>query len=137
METFSRMSKRYYAKKQALENGKNRNFSREKKDSPVISSNTNLFSRHLKKIYPIGLHRTCSPLSLSSLSLSLSTDSSVTDSLTPLDQKIASVINLIAPHERREVVVPLEKNVQVQQGSEEETRRCNWITKNSGKSMVF
>ncbi|KAK4423656.1 DNA-3-methyladenine glycosylase 1 [Sesamum alatum] len=129
------MSKQY-AKKQALEKTRNIIVSREKE-----KSNSNLFSKHLKRIYPIGLPRTCSALSLSSLSLSLSqnsTDSSLTDSSTPIDQKISLALRLIAPAERREA--PLPKIVQQQPSldvpSEEGTRRCNWITKNSDKVYV-
>ncbi|KAL0446968.1 UNVERIFIED_CONTAM: DNA-3-methyladenine glycosylase 1 [Sesamum latifolium] len=127
------MSKQY-AKKQALE--KSRNIVSREKDK----SSTNLFSKHLKRIYPIGLQRTCSALSLSSLSLSLSqnsTDSSLTDSSTPIDQKISLALRLIAPAERREA--PLPKIVQqpsLNVPSEEVTRRCNWITKNSDKVYV-
>ncbi|KAK4381514.1 DNA-3-methyladenine glycosylase 1 [Sesamum angolense] len=96
------MSKQF-AKKQALE--KSRNIVSREKDK----SNNNLFSKHLKRIYPIGLQRTCSALSLSSLSLSLSqnsTDSSLTDSSTPIDQKISLALRLIAPAERREAPLP-------------------------------
>ncbi|KAL0327090.1 UNVERIFIED_CONTAM: DNA-3-methyladenine glycosylase 1 [Sesamum angustifolium] len=127
------MSKQY-AKKQALE--KSRNIVSGEKDK----SNTNLFSKHLKRVYPIGLQRTCSALSLSSLSLSLSqnsTDSSLTDSSTPIDQKISLALRLIAPAERREA--PLPKIVQQPSPnvpSEEGTRRCNWITKVSDKVYV-
>ena len=111
----------------------------------------NILSRHLKRIYPIGLQRSTSSLSLSSVSLSLSqnsVDSSVADSTIPLDQKISLALRLIAPPERREA--PADKNVQpaerreapqdknAQQlcqdsGSGELISRCNWITKNSGK----
>ncbi|KAG8383001.1 hypothetical protein BUALT_Bualt05G0138400 [Buddleja alternifolia] len=103
---------------------------------------TNLFSKHLKKIYPIGLNRTSSALSLS-LSLSQnSTDSSLTDSSsTPLDQKIPLALRLIAaPPERREVPVvakiirqPSTDNINP---SEQGTRRCDWITKSSDKVYV-
>ncbi|KAG8383000.1 hypothetical protein BUALT_Bualt05G0138300 [Buddleja alternifolia] len=106
---------------------------------------TNLFSKHLKKIYPIGLHRTCSALSLSSLSLSLSqnsTDSSLTDSSsTPLDQKISLALRLIAtPPERREVPgvakIIQQPSTDIINPSEQGTRRCNWITKSSDKVYV-
>lgn len=96
-----------------------------------------ILSKHLKRIYPIGLQRSGSSLSsLSSLSLSLSqnsNDSSLTDSTTPLNQKISRALRLIAPSERREV--PWAKTVQQQSQdtSTGELRRCNWITKNSGK----
>lgn len=112
----------------------------------------NILSKHLKRIYPIGLQRSSSSLSLSSVSLSLSqnsVDSSVTDSTIPLDQKISLALRLIAPPERRESPVdknlqpaeirreaPLDKNVQqLSQDtcSGELISRCNWITKNSGK----
>ncbi|KAA8532844.1 hypothetical protein F0562_033039 [Nyssa sinensis] len=101
----------------------------------------NFFSKHLKKVYPVSLHKSSSPLSLSSLSLSLSQnsiDSSLTDSSSPLDQKISLALRRIAPPERREV--PVTKNVNVQQHSPnsngEGLRRCNWITKNSDKVYV-
>ncbi|XP_051145290.1 uncharacterized protein LOC127261127 [Andrographis paniculata] len=134
METFSRMSKHYYAKKQALE--KTKDISRQKEKQP---GGNNLFSKHLKKIYPIGLQRTCSVLSLSSLSLSLSqnsTDSSLTDySATPLDQKISIALSLIAPPDRREAAPPPPVKPPNVLG-EEGTRRCNWITKNSESVYV-
>lgn len=115
---------------------KSRHVSREK-EKPI----TNLFSRNLKRIYPIGLQRTCSTLSLSSLSLSLSqnsTDSSLTDTSTTIDHRISLALRLIAPAERREVL-PLPKIVQQPSSnvaSEEGPRRCNWITKNSDKVYV-
>ncbi|CAI9779281.1 unnamed protein product [Fraxinus pennsylvanica] len=104
--------------------------------------NCNILSKHFKKIYPIGIHRTCSsPLSLSSLSLSLSqnsTDSSLTaDSSTPLDQKILSALRLIAPPERREVhVTKIIRQPSASPTEEGGRRRCNWITSNSEKAYV-
>ncbi|XP_059655030.1 uncharacterized protein LOC132302169 [Cornus florida] len=97
-------------------------------------------SKHLKSFYPIRLHKSNSPLSLSSLSLSLSQnsiDSSLTDSSSPLDQRISLALRRLAPPERREV--PVGKNVQHTHGSNcsgEGLRRCNWITKNSDKVYV-
>lgn len=112
------------------------------KEKPTQS----LLSKHLKKVYPIGLHRSTSSLSLSSLSLSLSqnsNDSSLTDnSSSPLEQKISLALRLITPPERREVtvaktVVQPQPQPQQQQQSQDfscgESKRCNWITKNSGK----
>ncbi|KAL8035342.1 hypothetical protein ABFX02_12G091300 [Erythranthe guttata] len=128
-----------YAKKQALEKSSKNN------NSIIISrpekNSSNIFSRHLKKIYPIGLHRTCSPLSLSSLSLSLSqnsTDSSLTDSSSaPLDQKISLALRLItSPPIKRRVDPTVSKNLDVLGDEEGTTRRCNWITKNSDKIYV-
>ncbi|KAJ4835996.1 hypothetical protein Tsubulata_031922 [Turnera subulata] len=129
-------------RKQVLE--KHKIFTKEK-EKPS-DNNQGLFSKHLKRIYPIGLHRSTSSLSLSSVSLSLSqnsNDSSHTDhSNTPLDQKISLALRLIAPLERREA--PAVKNVQQQQQQQQqgqesnggELRRCNWITKNSDKVYV-
>ncbi|KAJ6312403.1 hypothetical protein OIU77_014023 [Salix suchowensis] len=109
-----------------------------------ISSTQGLFSKHLKRIYPIGLHRSTSSLSLSSVSLSLSqnsNDSSLTDSsAVPLEQKISLALRLISPLERREV--PAARNFQPQQqqqnqdSNDGELKRCNWITKNSDKVYV-
>lgn len=100
----------------------------------------NILSKHLKKIYPIGLQRTTSSLSLSSLSLSLSqnsNDSSLTDSSIQLDQKISYAIRLITPPpERREVPLPKSIQQQSQELSDGELRRCNWITHTSGKIML-
>lgn len=103
--------------------------------------------KHLKRIYPIGLHKSTSSLSLSlssSLSLSLSEnsyDSSLTDSST-LDQKISAALRFIAPTQRREYNSPVAKVVQqqisqAQDTNDEELKRCNWITKNSGKFHCF
>lgn len=107
-------------------------------------------SKHLKKIYPIGLNRSNSALSLSSVSLSLSqtsndssnTDYSFSTTSSALEQKISLALRLIAPlnsHERqREFLIP--KVVQqpppaVVSLDEGEPRRCNWITKSSGMGL--
>lgn len=129
------MARAAVARKQVLE--KNSIFVREK-ERP---SSNGFFSKHLKKVYPIGLHRSNSSLSLSSVSLSLSqnsNDSSLTDYSTPLEQKISLALRLITPLERREAPA-VSKNVQQQpqqQSNQESTggelKRCNWVTKNSG-----
>lgn len=96
----------------------------------------NILSKHLKRVYPIGLQRTSSSFSLSSLSLSLSqnsNDSSLTDSTTPLHQKISLALRLIAPSERRDAPVAKTVQQQSQDTSTGELKRCNWITNNSGK----
>jgi len=129
-------------RKQILE--KNSAIFIKEKEKPLSSQR--LFTKHLKRVYPIGLHRSSSSLSLSSVSLSLSqssNDSSLTDcSATPLEQKISLALRLISPSERREV--PVARNFQTRQqrqqqqqkqdqGSNDgELKRCNWITKNSG-----
>ncbi|KAG6765790.1 hypothetical protein POTOM_029847 [Populus tomentosa] len=91
-------------RKQILE--KNSIFIKEK-EKPLSSQG--LFTKHLKRVYPIGLHRSSSSLSLSSVSLSLSqssNDSSLTDcSATPLEQKISLALRLISPSERREALI--------------------------------
>ncbi|GFP95304.1 probable gmp synthase [glutamine-hydrolyzing] [Phtheirospermum japonicum] len=132
------MPKLQCLKKHALEKSKN-DISREKEKQN--NNYSNLFSKNLKKIYPInGLPRTCSPLSLSlSLSQNSSTDSSLTDNSTSLDQKISFALRLIAPVRKREA--PVSKIVENYSGldinpSDEGTRRCNWVTKNSDKIYV-
>ncbi|XP_024018235.1 uncharacterized protein LOC21409147 [Morus notabilis] len=109
----------------------------EKKDK----TSPGLLSKHLKRIYPIGLQKSNSSPSLSSLSLSLSensNDSSLADFGSPLDHKISLALRLVAPPRRKESPAP--KNVQQQQSQDannpEELRRCNWITKNSDKVYV-
>lgn len=128
------MSKQY-VKKQGMEKSRNISISRER-EKPM----TNLFSRNLKKIYPIGLQRTCSALSLSSLSLSLSqnsTDSSLTDSSTPIDHKISLALRLIAPPQRRDTPKIVQQPTSDVVPNEEGPRRCNWITRNSGKVLII
>lgn len=118
-----------------------------------LSSTQNLLSKHLKKVYPVGIQKTSSLLSLSSLSLTLSHNSSgsFTDSSSTLEQTISSALQLIAPTPtsssspsstpgRREVpAARTTAHGSVPQpgldpsSCEDGLRRCNWITKNSGK----
>ncbi|XP_039047207.1 DNA-3-methyladenine glycosylase-like [Hibiscus syriacus] len=113
------------------------------------SSTQSGLSKHLKKIYPIGLQRSSSSLSLSSLSLSLSqnsNDSSLTDqSSTPLEQKISLALSLISPHRERREFPMVVKSVHHQQQQQQkqyqdsgngELRRCHWVTKNSDKVYI-
>lgn len=116
------------------------------KEKSTTTLSPNFSYKHLKRIYPIGLHKSSSSssLSLSSLSLSLSENSidssSINDSTSPLDQKISLALRLIAPPpQRRES--PAAKVFQQQSQSSQDTdngelRRCNWITKNSGKFYI-
>ncbi|XP_076898993.1 uncharacterized protein LOC143552733 [Bidens hawaiensis] len=124
------------------------------REKEKISSTQNILSKHLKKVYPVGIHKTSSLLSLSSLSLTLSHNSSgsFTDSLSTLEQTISSALQLIAPTPsptpsptpaRRELpaaktsahgLVP-EPSLDPPNG-EDGLRRCNWITKNSDKLYV-
>ncbi|KAH6798665.1 DNA glycosylase superfamily protein [Perilla frutescens var. frutescens] len=106
------MSK-YYVKKQSW-----KEISRNEKQQ---KQNSNFFSKNLKKIYPISLQkRSCSPISLSSLSLSLSQnsiDSSLTDpSSPPFDHKtLSSALLFISPAAAQpspnDVVVPCEEEL--------------------------
>ncbi|KAL3501552.1 hypothetical protein ACH5RR_036001 [Cinchona calisaya] len=118
---------------------------KEKQSSSVIAAN--ILSKHMKKVYPIGLNKICSSVSLSSLSLSLSQSSNDSNSLpdsssSQLDQKIALALRLIndASPERRLREVPVTaktfQNPSMTYTSEEGTKRCNWITKNSDSFYV-
>lgn len=121
----------------------NKNISSSKENEKQRSA-ASFLSKHMKKVYPIGLYKTCSSLSLSSLSLSLSqnsNDSSLADSSSQLDQKIALALRLIESPKRREV--PAAKTFQkptteaaCKEPGEEGFRRCNWITKNSDNIYV-
>ncbi|KAL4396187.1 hypothetical protein AHAS_Ahas01G0066800 [Arachis hypogaea] len=124
------------------------------------------FPKFLKKVYPIGLQKSNSSLSLSSISLSLSqnsndslsqADDSVTNT-TPLDEKISLALRLISPQTTSHEVLrddevninnSLPKIVHHQQQPSSltillnndddepgELRRCNWITKNSDKVYI-
>lgn len=115
---------------------KNRSSSKHKE---LQKPNYNLLSKHLKKVYPVGLYKaSTSPLSLSSLSLSLSqnsTDSSYTDSSSTIEQKIAAALRLIVPREKRDVptVAKYMQKLSSVSPSSEGFNRCNWITANSGE----
>ncbi|KAG5521317.1 hypothetical protein RHGRI_033763 [Rhododendron griersonianum] len=102
--------------------------------------NHGFLSKHLRKVYPVSRRRSCSPLSLSSLSLSLSqnsNDSTLTDYSIPLDQEISFALRRIVPIERRDFPMGA-KNVHqhIPDSNSEGLRRCNWITKNSDKTYV-
>ncbi|KAI7758079.1 hypothetical protein M8C21_033592 [Ambrosia artemisiifolia] len=134
---------------------KKNNSTREKEK---LSSTQNLLSKHLKKVYPVGIHKTSSLLSLSSLSLTLSHNSSgsFTDSSSTLEQTISSALQLIAPSPTRSPSpspspTPARRDVPAAKTSthglvpqpsldpsigEDGLRRCNWITKNSDKLYV-
>ncbi|KAL6969666.1 DNA-3-methyladenine glycosylase I [Sarracenia purpurea var. burkii] len=103
-------------------------------------TNNGFLSKHLKRVYPSSLRKSCSALSLSSLSLTLSqnsNDSSLTDCTIPLDQEISLALRRIAPPERREVPAAAKYvQQQSQEVSCEGLKRCNWITKNSDKTYV-
>ncbi|KAK3039775.1 hypothetical protein RJ639_027088 [Escallonia herrerae] len=102
------------------------------KEKPIHS----LLSRHLKKVYPIGLHKSSSLLSLSSLSLCSSHNSSdsLSSSTSTLDQKISLALRLIAPPERRQasVINKVQQRILNYSGEGPQgLRRCNWVTKSS------
>ena len=95
--------------------------------------NQRFFPKHHNKVHPIRLQRSSSSSSLSTLSQN-SNDSSLTDSLTLLDENISSALHLISPYKRRE---PKVANAAQQQPSPQitkpsELKRCNWITKDCG-----
>lgn len=110
----------------------------ENKQKP--SSTHTRLSKHLKNVYPFELKKTSSLLSLSSLSLTLSRNSSgsFTDSSSTVDQAISSVLDLI-PTANTSVPILVAAPDHVPQPSlvtdtcDESLKRCNWITKTSGK----
>lgn len=115
----------------------------EKKQKPT--STHTLLSKHLKKAYPFEIKKTSSLLSISSLSSTLSRNSSgsFTDSSSTVDQAISSVLDLISQKPSTREVAPTVDvtNVQVLDPHpslvlgkfDESLKRCNWITKTSGK----
>ncbi|KAE9595697.1 putative DNA-3-methyladenine glycosylase I [Lupinus albus] len=96
--------------------------------------NQTFFRKHLNKVYPIGLHkRSYSSSSLSSLSENTD-DSSLTDSLTLLDDNVSLGLHLISLRQRGEPA--LVNAVQKQPTEAGELKRCNWITKNCDKAYI-
>ncbi|GAB4829007.1 hypothetical protein Ancab_018664 [Ancistrocladus abbreviatus] len=110
------------------------------KDNPTQYSS--LF-KCLKKVYPIGIQRSSSLLSISSLSMS-STDSSLTDSSCTLDSKILlslESIRRIRALDIKASEVPVANSIEqhpnfAPNSNGGELKRCNWITKNSDKAYV-
>ncbi|GMH31202.1 hypothetical protein Nepgr_033045 [Nepenthes gracilis] len=108
-------------------------------------SQHSFFFKQLKKVYPLGIQRSNSLLSISSISLS-STDSSLTDSSCALDSKISlsleSIRRIRDPEiETREVAVATSiaqqhTNNATPSSIDGELKRCNWITKNSDEAYV-
>lgn len=96
--------------------------------------NHGFFTKHLKKVYPIGLQKSSSSSSLSSSLSENSNDSSLTDSLTLLDENISLGLHLISPRQREEHAVAnaVQQQPSPQNSKPGEVKRCNWITKNCG-----
>lgn len=118
---------------------------KDKKENKSIQNS--LFSKRLKRIYPVGFQRSDSSFSLSSSSSSSfslsfsenSNDSSLADFGSPIDQRLSLALRLIATPTRRASPPPKSGAFQLhepqgQDGNKSpgELRRCNWITKNSG-----
>ncbi|GJU78935.1 DNA glycosylase [Tanacetum coccineum] len=111
-------------------------------------NNSRPLVQHLKKAYPFELKKTSSLLSISSLSSTLSRNSSgsFTDSSSTVDQAISSVLDLISQKPSTRGVAPTVDvtNVQVLvpqpssvlENFDESLKRCNWITKTSDKLYV-
>uniref|UniRef100_A0A803KVJ2 DNA-3-methyladenine glycosylase I n=1 Tax=Chenopodium quinoa TaxID=63459 RepID=A0A803KVJ2_CHEQI len=110
-------------------------------------NNNNSFFKNFKKVYPLGIHRSNSSLSVSSISLSLSqtsTDSSLTDYSCPLDQKILlsleslRKVSTTSPEKKEVQVAKVEQLPSPKKPCDDngEVKRCHWITKNSDNAYV-
>ncbi|KAF6140023.1 hypothetical protein GIB67_001764 [Kingdonia uniflora] len=100
----------------------------------------NFISKHLKKVYPLGIQKSPSSQSLPSLSLSQnSNDSSLSGSLS---RSVRKKIIAVSPHEN--VAPPNGKStatVNAEQNNPDHgaggLKRCHWITKNSDNAYVL
>ncbi|KAK6921855.1 Methyladenine glycosylase [Dillenia turbinata] len=121
--------------------------SRSPKEKEKTTTTTQTFlSKHLKKIYPLGLQRSNSSTSLSSASSSLSSqnslDSSHTGTTTQKDQKSTLPLpsptrNMPLPLEKKEILpVPNTVPQPSMDSFHKSLKRCCWITKNSDKVYV-
>ncbi|KAF5181318.1 Dna-3-methyladenine glycosylase [Thalictrum thalictroides] len=131
-------------RKQVLE--KNRTL--KQKEKPGQS----FISKHLKKVYPLGIQKSNSSQSLSSLSQTSSDSVSfINGSITPRDRpktpmsptrKIPrtpmSLVSELRPLEKEKPPVPVANNVGLGTLDSEDgnLKRCHWITKNSDKTYV-
>ncbi|KAI4373329.1 hypothetical protein MLD38_011464 [Melastoma candidum] len=111
------------------------------KSSSTESDGQSFLTRHLKKIYPVGLDRSTSSLSLSSLSQSSNDSASLAGSLgSSLNRNISLSLSLISPDAQRSFIPPC-RSFRVQSASrtglgDGELCRCNWITKTGDKAYV-
>lgn len=128
------------------------------KENPNQNNNHSFF-KNFKKVYPLGIHRSNSSLSVSSISLSTmsqtSTDSSLTDYSCPLDHKILlsleslrKVSILTSPHKKDQAPMLVTSTMVEPQlpspnkpcddhNSNGVLKRCLWITKSSGKNTYL
>jgi len=115
----------------------------EKKPSDQESKKLNqiFVHKHLKRVYPTGLQKSSSSSSISSFSSSMSqnsNDSCFTDSLTIADEHVSLALHSISPRHRREhTLINISQQQQNPHAAElGELKRCNWITKNCGISIL-
>ncbi|KAJ8440910.1 hypothetical protein Cgig2_022766 [Carnegiea gigantea] len=121
------------------------------KENPKAKNNNSFFFKHFKKVYPLGICRSNSLLSVSSLSglSQTSTDSSLTDYSCPLEQKILLSLESInrassisSPPESEETESPrVAHSPRIQLPSPRPyddgmVKRCHWITKASDEVYV-
>ncbi|XP_064998776.1 uncharacterized protein LOC135633345 [Musa acuminata AAA Group] len=130
--------------------------------SPMRSSQgKSSLSRHLQRVYPLGIQKSCSILSLSSLSLSQNSNaSSLNSSMSSWDPKIpVSVHKLFSSWENSELLAGVigkgtlgldrlgssegreasaddELNKEVECAEPGSLKRCNWITQSSDEVYV-
>ncbi|URD92544.1 Methyladenine glycosylase [Musa troglodytarum] len=130
--------------------------------SPMRSSQgKSSLSRHLQRVYPLGIQKSCSMHSLSSLSLSQNSNaSSLNSSMSSWDPKIpvsvhklfsswessellAGVIgkgtlglDRLGPSEGREASADDELDKEVECAEPGSLKRCNWITHSSDEAYV-
>lgn len=91
----------------------------------------NPLSKHLLKIYPLGIPKISSDLSLSTLSQS-SSDSSFSGSLRQWDRRISDTIRRLRLIQRKESPAPEVKKEEISGTTDDIIKRCTWITKTSG-----
>lgn len=146
------MSKTSLRKNVVEKSGCYRKGHKQAKENPHLNNNSSFF-KIFKKVYPLGIHRSDSSPSISSISLSLSqnsTDSSLTDySSCPLDQTILlsleSLRKCSSPPKKKEPLVVCTNDTKPEllacpkhcddDHGEVMKTRCHWITKSSGKKI--
>ncbi|XP_057528709.1 uncharacterized protein LOC130807500 [Amaranthus tricolor] len=146
------MSKTSLKKNVVEKSGCYRKGHKQAKENPHLNNNSSFF-KIFKKVYPLGIHRSDSSPSISSISLSLSqnsTDSSLTDySSCPLDQTILlsleSLRKYSSPPKKKETLVVCTNDTKPEllaspklcdDHGEVMKTRCHWITKSSDKAYV-
>ncbi|BAT06006.1 Os08g0489300 [Oryza sativa Japonica Group] len=154
MLTTSSHSRHHHAFERSPNHSMMKNIADRNKHDLLQSAMNHAASKYMQRIYPLGIQRSSSNLTLSSLSLSQnSNDSSLSSSNSSWEPKVPLLYGgtfspwgdvLVSLERRREEDDDKVSDHDVEGGEEDfdcsepgSLHRCSWITKNSGKKWLL